>query len=170
MRRTLILLAFAAAALSLAGCGGEENPNRLDATVASVADGDTIRLTDGRRVRLVQIDAPELDSGECYARRAAETLEGLVPAGTRIRLQGDPALDDRDRFGRLLRYVFVEDTNVNLRLVEEGAASAWFFHGDRGRYADDFLAAAQNARVAATGLWRACPGTVLDPTRQVATG
>ena len=169
MRRAVILLACVAVATLLTGCGGTDDTPAAQATVASIADGDTLRLTDGRRIRLVQIDAPELDTGECYASRAAETLAELAPPGTRIRLESDPALDERDRFGRLLRYVFVNSENVNLRLVEEGAASAWFFHGDRGRYADDFLAAAQTARVAGAGLWRACPGTVLDPSRQVAT-
>jgi endonuclease YncB( thermonuclease family) len=170
VRRAVILLACAAVAISLAGCGGTDDAPAGEATVASVADGDTLRLTDGRRVRLVQIDAPELDAGECYARRAAETLAELAPPGTHIRLESDPALDERDRFGRLLRYVFVGSENVNLRLVEEGAASAWFFHRERGRYADEFLSAAVAARVQSLGLWGACPGTRLDPFRQVESG
>ena len=52
------------------------------ATVASITDGDTLRLTSGARVRLVQIDTPEL-GGECYSRAAARELARLVPPGTR---------------------------------------------------------------------------------------
>ena len=170
VRRVVILFACAAVALSLAGCGENEEAPTAEVTVASVADGDTLRLTDGRRIRLVQIDAPELDTRECYARPAADMLAELAPPGTRVRLESDPALDERDRFGRLLRYVFVGSENVNLRLVEEGAASAWFFHRERGRYADEFLSAAVAARVQSLGLWGACPGTRLDPFRQVETG
>jgi micrococcal nuclease len=166
--RAITILALFAAALSLAGCNGSNGAS--SARVDHVVDGDTLRLTDGRRVRLVQIDAPETDSAECYADEATAALELLAPAGTRVRLDADPALDDRDRFGRLLRYVFVGSENVNLQLVEEGAASVWFFDGDRGRYAEELLGAALSARVQGAGLWGACPGAVLDPSRGVDTG
>jgi micrococcal nuclease len=162
-----IWAAFLAAVL-LASCGGDRNASG-EATVARVNDGDTLTLVSGERVRLVQIDAPELGEGECYARAAARALAELVPPGSRIRLEADPRLDDVDRFDRLLRYVFADDTNVNLELVRLGAASPWFFGGDRGRYADELLDAADGARAAGLGLWSACPGTRLDPARGLDT-
>ena len=54
-------------------------------------------------------------------------------------------------------------------LVRRGAASVWFVGRDRGRYADDLLDAARDARADARGLWAARPGTVLDPHRSVET-
>jgi micrococcal nuclease len=138
-------------------------------TVASITDGDTLRLDDGTRVRLVQIDTPELGSGECYSRKAAEELRRLAPVGSAVRLEADPVLDRTDRYGRALRYVFRGRTNVNLALVRRGAAAPWFYGGDRGRYADRLLAAAEEAKAAKRGLWGACPGTVLDPTRGIET-
>lgn len=138
--------------------------------VRSVSDGDTLRLSSGERVRLVQVDAPELTGDECYSRGATAELERLAPAGTAITLVGDPALDDRDRFGRLLRYVFVGDLNINLELVRRGAVTPYFFHGDRGRHAPELLAAAHSAQAAHRGLWGACPSTRLVPTRAAATG
>jgi endonuclease YncB( thermonuclease family) len=57
-----------------------------------------------------------------------------------------------------------------MELVRRGAASAWFVGRDHGRYADDLLDAARDARTEARGLWAACPGTVLDPHRSVETG
>src|SRR6188472_4730289 len=65
------------------------------AVVASVTDGDTLRLRDGRRVRLVQIDAPELGSGECYSRAARTGLLRLVPVGSAVVARGrrGPRLD-----------------------------------------------------------------------------
>ena len=164
MRRAVLLVVFL-----LAGCGGDEAP-RTEATVARVADGDTIRLADGTRARLVQIDAPEADEGECYAARATRALARLVPVGTEVELERDPALDDRDRFGRALRYVLRDGTNVNVELVRAGAAAPYFFRGDRGRYADDLLDAADEARDARRGLWGACPGARLDPARALASG
>jgi micrococcal nuclease len=155
-----LLLAFPLA------CGGTR-PQSSDATVDHVSDGDTIVLTDGRHVRLVQIDAPELPEHECYAMQSARALSVLLPPGTPVEIVTDPALDRVDRFGRTLAYVEKGGANVNLELVRHGAAAPYFFHGDRGRYADEFLQAARVARQDLLGLWAACPDTVLDPYRQV---
>lgn len=136
-----------------------------------VVDGDTIKLADGRTVRLLQIDTPEkYGSPECYGQRASATLRSLLDGGDRVWLERDPALDDVDRYGRLLRYVHVGSTNVNLWLVQRGAASVWFYGGDRGRYAARLLRAAERARAARRGLWGACRGTQLDTSRGVETG
>ena len=123
--------------------------------VAAVTDGDTIRLEDGKRVRLVQIDAPEL-GGECYGRKSAAALRSLLPPGTKVRLVRDRRLDNRDRFGRLLRYVFKGNRNVNVVLVRRGAASVWFFEADRGRFAGRLVSAADQARNMGRGAWGAC--------------
>lgn len=71
--------------------------------MANVDDGDTASLRDGRRVRLVQIDSPELGSGECYSRAARTELLRLTPPGSTVVLEADPRLDTIDRYGRLLR-------------------------------------------------------------------
>ena len=162
--------AVGAAILALAGCSTGSDAAREETAVARVIDGDTIETDDGERVRLVQIDAPELGDEECYGREASAALRTLVPPGTEIRLEADPGLDEIDRFGRLLRYVHRADTNVNLELVTSGAASVWLFEGDRGRYADELLEAAREARDAGRGLWGACPAAELDPERGVDTG
>jgi micrococcal nuclease len=161
------LFAVAAGILAFTGCssGSESSTDGTGAKeVAHVGDGDSIELESGERVRLVQIDAPELGAGECHGRQAAQELRELLPRGARIRLEADPRLDDADRFDRLLRYVHRDGLNLNLELVRRGAASVWFVD-DRGRYADELLAAAQEARRAGRGLWGACPGTRLDPER-----
>jgi micrococcal nuclease len=167
MRRAL---AAAAAALALAACASGTETAAEDARVARVVDGDTIELAGGERVRLVQIDAPETQEDECYAPESSAALESLLPPDAAIRLEADPRLDDVDRFGRLLRYVHRDDVNVNLELVRRGAASVWFFEGDRGRYADELLAAAQAAVEGGLGLWGACPSARLAPERGLDTG
>jgi micrococcal nuclease len=159
----LVVFLTLPAAVRGAGVGGR-------AIVVSVHDGDTVTLAGGARVRLLQIDTPELGSGECYSRAARTALIQLVPLGSAVTLQADPALDRVDRYGRLLRYVWRAGTNVNLRLVREGAAAPYFYRGDRGRYADALMAAARGAKSARRGLWKACPGTVLDPYEPVQTG
>jgi micrococcal nuclease len=147
----------------------EAAPQGSRAIVARVVDGDTIELEDGRRVRLLQVDAPEPGENECYSQEATQALRELLPGGTRIRLVTDPALDERDRYDRLLRYVFEGRRHVNLLLVQRGAASVWFFEGERGMHADRLLRAARNAKDAGRGLWGACPGTELEPGRAIAT-
>ncbi len=138
--------------------------------VAAVYDGDTLTLRDGRRIRLVQIDTPELGTGECYSRAARTALLNLAPPGVGVVLEADVALDKVDRYGRLLRYIRRNGSNVNLELVRRGAATPYFYRGDRGRYASRLMAAARAARAAKRGLWRACPRTRLNPYAPVATG
>jgi endonuclease YncB( thermonuclease family) len=137
--------------------------------ISSVTDGDTIRLADNRRVRLVQIDAPELSGHECYAVRSWHTLEHLLPVGGIVLLRSDPRLDAKDSYGRILAYVLSAERNINLKLVQIGAAAPYFYRGDRGRYADELMTAARRARKAKRGLWGACPGTRLDPEHAVST-
>lgn len=124
--------------------------------VKRIGDGDTLDVRGGKRVRLVQIDAPELGEGECFARQAKRELERLVPPGTHVQLERDRTLDDTDRYGRLLRYIVRETRNVNVELVRRGAATPLFFRGDRGKHAGELLAAADEARLARRGMWGAC--------------
>jgi micrococcal nuclease len=156
--------------LAFAGCSTSPNPTAEEdaVEVARVGDGDSIELKSGERVRLVQIDAPELGEDECYGEEATATLEGLLPPGSSVRLEADSRLDDTDRFDRLLRYVHLGDLNVNLELVRRGAASVWFVEGP-GRYADELLDAAREAQASGRGLWGACPATRLEPERGVDT-
>ena len=120
-------------------------------------------------MRLLQIDAPELGV-ECHGDESAAALARLAPPGTRLRLERDPALDDVDRHGRLLRYAHTSKANLNLELVRLGAAAPYFYRGERGRLAERLLAAARTARSAGHGLWTACPRARLLPTRQVDAG
>jgi micrococcal nuclease len=128
---------------------------RATATVDRVIDGDTLVVRGGARVRLVQIDSPEAGE-ECYASASTLELVRLAGPGSRVELESDPALDPVDRYGRLLRYIHAGGRNVNVELVRRGAATPWFYDGDRGRYAARLLAATSAARVARRGMWGAC--------------
>ncbi|MGH3085014.1 MAG: thermonuclease family protein [Gaiellaceae bacterium] len=148
--------------LALSGCGGSSDeasttsPESETGTVSRVVDGDTIRLTDGQRVRLVQIDSPELHLRACYGARARSELEELLPRGRRVRLELDAKLDQVDEHGRQLAYVFAGSENANVEQVRRGAARLFFYRGRHGRYADQLIQAAREARSAGRGLWSAC--------------
>jgi micrococcal nuclease len=156
IRALLLALAVLVAAFVAGGAVGAPA-----STVASVSDGDTLRLTNGQRIRLVQIDAPE--AGECYSREARAELLRLAPVRSSIALESDSALDQADRYGRLLRYVRRGSLNVNVELVRRGAAVPYFFDGDRGRYASRLEAAARTAKTARRGLWAGCAKTTPVP-------
>jgi endonuclease YncB( thermonuclease family) len=162
-------------ALGTAGCGESSRPDAQRAGDAEravvdwVGDGDSLRLVDGRKLRLLQIDAPELH-GDCYGRAALLVLRRLTPHGTHVRIVADPRLDRRDEYNRLLRYVFLGNRNVGVELVRAGAASPYFFRNRRGRYAPELLDAAAEARAARRGFWKACPGARLDPGIGSVTG
>jgi endonuclease YncB( thermonuclease family) len=79
-----------------------------------------------------------------------------------VRLVRAPALDATDRYGRLLLYVLVVDTDVIVVLFRRGAASPYFFRNERGEHADELLDAVETARDERAGYWGACPAAELN--------
>jgi len=159
-------LAFVPAALGTA-------PAAHTFRIARVVDGDTVYLTNGAKVRLVQIDTPEVFFGvECWGREASAETKKLLPVGTAVRLTAERATDRVDRYGRLLRYVIrVRDgLNVNVFLVKHGDAAPYFYRGREGRYATMLKRAALRARAHDRGLWGTCRHTPVDFDRGVDTG
>src|SRR3989338_8949420 len=99
--------------------------------VSKVIDGDTLELETGERVRLLGINTPE--KGQPYNQEAAEKLKQLVE-GKSVQLEQDT--NDKDQYGRLLRYVYVGKTFVNLELVKEGYASVYVVPPNRNHEAE----------------------------------
>ena len=138
-------------------------------TILKITDGDTIRVNTGKDVRLLQIDTPEPMSSECYSSEATAALTKLI-SGKTVRLESDPVSANIDQFKRDLRYVFVGKTNINLKMVEIGAAAPLFYKGEKGKYWSQLLKAAEKAKKDKVGLWGKCPGTKLDPYKPLSTG
>ena len=172
--RLVVLLALGLLLWLAAAAGAAKLPlGGQFARIEFVIDGDTVALTNGRHVRLVQIDTPEVYySPECYGKQASRITKRLLLPGTAVRLYREPKTDAVDRYGRLLRYVFrVRDgLNVNVRLVRVGAAAPYFYDYRRGRYARVLVRLGLRARRRHLGLWGRCPGTPWDPNHGVATG
>jgi micrococcal nuclease len=135
----------------------------LAATVRRVVDGDTVEIVvDGHvdTVRLIGIDTPEKTGGlrpaECFGDEASAFAGRIIPEGTPVRLLRDT--EARDRYDRLLAYVYREDGMfVNLALVDSGHAAAFPFEPNT-TFADDFSAAEERARRLHLGLWGRCGG------------
>jgi endonuclease YncB( thermonuclease family) len=137
--------------------------------VVKVYDGDTVTMADGLKVRLLQIDAPELAEGECFAKESKAALASLLAKKGTITLRADRASASYDRYGRALRYIFVGKLNVNLEMIKIGAAAPYFYQGEKGIYSAAMLKAAQDAKFYKVGLWKDCPGTKLLPTKAITT-
>lgn len=162
--RTAIAL-IALAAVSVVGSASTSAPTSLVALVPLVAagpdsdclvvsatmihDGDTIRCADGRRVRLIGMDTPELDQG-AIGRITRDTLRALIPPGTHVRLEFD--VDRTDRYGRTLAYVWVGGRMLNEVMIQKGLALV-LTYPPNVRYVERFTKAQAEARRARRGLW-----------------
>jgi micrococcal nuclease len=146
--------ALAAAALIAACAGDDTPPGALSGRVVAVSDGDTIRVRiDGgreERVRYIGVDTPE--TAECFSARASAFNARLV-ADREVRLERDA--EERDRYGRMLAYVYVDDTFVNAELVRRGYAQPLTVPPNV-RHAERFSRLARDARRAGSGLWASC--------------
>jgi len=156
----LFLFAYA---LLLSSCSNESltaSPN--SATLKGVVDGDTIDIAIGgktERVRLIGINTPETKHPtkgvECYGPEASAYTEQLLPKGTKLRVERD--VEARDKYGRLLLYVYIANSKVfvNMDLVMNGYARPMVFEPNTAHKAD-FAQAATQAELRNVGLWQAC--------------
>jgi micrococcal nuclease len=159
----LLALFLFAYALLLSSCSNESltaSPN--SATLKGVVDGDTIDIAIGgktERVRLIGINTPETKHPtkgvECYGPEASAYTEQLLPKGTKLRVERD--VEARDKYGRLLLYVYIANSNVfvNMDLVMNGYARPMVFEPNTAHRAD-FAQAATQAELRNVGLWQAC--------------
>lgn len=167
--RLAVRIAVVLSVLAIAGCGAETTATRPwetvwsdypelrgktaeEAVVERVVDGDTFVTRDGNRVRLIGVNAPEITgSAEYYGEEAAAYTRRML-TGETVWLFRD--VSETDRYGRLLRFVFVPGDALmfNERLVREGYANAATYPPDVS-LADRFREAERIARSEGAGLW-----------------
>lgn len=135
--------------------GQTVQPKREAHTVTKVTDGDTFEIEDGQKVRLIGVDTPESVHPDAsknteFGETASAYTKGMLEGKT-VYLEKD--VSETDRYGRLLRYVYLADgTFYNELLVKEGYANAATFPPDV-KFADTFVKAEQYARENNKGLW-----------------
>jgi micrococcal nuclease len=131
-------------------------PQILDLVkVSRVIDGDTVELEGGRRLRYIGMDTAELNqtgAAACFAKEAYEKNRELVE-GKIVSLEKD--VSETDKYGRLLRYVYLDGVMINEKLVKDGFAKVATFPPDV-KYMDRFRAAEKFARENNLGLWSKC--------------
>lgn len=129
-----------------------------DATVfvKSINDGDTVTLVDGRRVRFIGINTPEmnhrnLSKSQPYAREAKKLLERYVRKGDKLHLVFDKS--KHDKYGRMLAYVYSK-TGRNLALMQLQKGLAWHWVvGKNDKFWKCFQTAERQARLRKKGVW-----------------
>lgn len=130
--------------------------------VSQIFDGDTIEVrgTNGRKdkVRFIGIDTPEKNHPsrpvQCFSYAATDHLTQLI-GDSDVKLVADPTNSNRDRYDRLLRYVYLPDgTLLNAKMIEDGYAFAYTSFPVTKM--DEFIKLEDEAREAGRGLWSAC--------------
>ncbi len=150
-----------------AACKAGVAGKRETVFVARAVDGDTLKLSDGKRVRLIGVDTPELHYSEKLLRDSRRTRRDIkdiqalgqrAAAFTKRLCEGKPVrietdLRKTDKYGRLLAYIYLEDgTFVNGKILEEGYGQVMTIPPDV-KYADYFLKLQREARESHKGLW-----------------
>ena len=130
--------------------------NLIKYKVIRVIDGDTLELKNGERLRYNDIDTPETvhpsKPVECYGPQASAKNKDLVEGEIILVELGNP---EKDRYGRLLGYVYIDDLFVNAELVRGGYAKVNSY-GNPGSELSNLLDIEKNAKESIKGLWGAC--------------
>lgn len=135
--------------------------------VSAIRDGDTIAVDMNGRdetIRLIGVDTPETHDPrkpvQCFGRAATAHTKQLIGTN-RVRLEADPQNTNRDRYNRLLRYVYLPDGNlVNAQIIKDGYGFAYtYFPFEK---ADEFRMYEQRARAGGHGLWGSCQVNATD--------
>lgn len=119
--------------------------------VTKVVDGDTLVIAGGQRVRLLSIDTRERGEN-CYGEAKAR-MEELVLLKN-ITLERDK--EDKDKYDRLLRYIYTNETFVNLQMVREGLAVAYIYEPNV-KYREQFVETERAARSEGGCVWTQLP-------------
>jgi endonuclease YncB( thermonuclease family) len=140
--------------------------------VTEIIDGDTFKANiDGNieTIRIVGIEAPETKHPsrpvECLGEEATQKLAELI-RGKNIALETDETQSNRDRYGRLLRFIFLEDgTDVGLELIKQGYANESLYSSTPHKYHRDYVYAESEAKRQNLGLWNesTCPKATTAP-------
>jgi len=129
--------------------------------VSEIADGDTITVhMDGKeeRVRMIGVDTPETKDPrkpvQCFGQAASAFTKQLIGSQP-VRLEADPLGSNRDRYDRLLRYVYLPDSRlVEAEIIKEGYGFA--YTSFPFTKSDEFTAYQRDARQNSRGLWGSC--------------
>lgn len=155
----------------------QAQPEKKLYQVSNVVDGDTIDVQiEGKKetIRLIGIDTPETvdprEPVQCFGKEASDKAKELL-SNKKVSLVADSSQGERDKYNRLLRYVYLEDgTNFNKKMIEDGFAHEYTYNLPY-KYQNDFKDAEKKAREGNKGLWSpsSCSGDTTKPATTTTT-
>ncbi|MSR89337.1 nuclease [Patescibacteria group bacterium] len=162
----VLVLAGVAVWFSKTSATPVKTSNRETYEVKKVDDGDTLqifRYGRSEKVRFIGIDTPETVDPrkpvQCFGKEASAKTKQLL-TGKTIRIEFDPIVGERDKYDRLLAYVWLDSELINLTLLREGYAHEYTYRSQAYKYQSDFKQAEAGARQSEVGLWspQTCAG------------
>ncbi|TCS95712.1 thermonuclease family protein [Hazenella coriacea] len=168
IQRISVVVVLLVGLLLLGGCSEEVDSKETaakkitgiqqTATVIEVIDGDTIKVEiEGRKesVRFLLIDTPETNHPKLgeqpFGQEAKRFVKEMLPKGTKITYEKD--VSDRDKYGRLLGYIYVGDQSVQEALLERGLARVAYIYEPNVKYVDEYRAIQKQAQKKGVGIW-----------------
>ncbi|WP_326152802.1 stalk domain-containing protein [Schinkia azotoformans] len=135
------------------------NVNTFDATIIGNVDGDTLKISYGNNkeetIRLLLVDTPETvhpsKPVQPFGKEASELAKQMMPVGSTVKVELD--VGERDKYGRLLAYVYVEDKMFNEVLLEKGLARVAYVYAPNTKYVDRFREIETKAKQQGVGIW-----------------
>ncbi|MCZ0756443.1 thermonuclease family protein [Anoxybacillus sp. J5B_2022] len=156
MRKYVFYLLSVFILFVLSSC--QSAPSKMPATVERVVDGDTLKVQIGKReetVRLLLVDTPEsvhpTKPVQPFGPEASQYVKKLLPPGTKVELELD--VRERDKYGRLLAYVWIGKKMLNELLLEKGYARVAYVFEPNTKYVDEFRRIQEEARKKRLNIW-----------------
>ena len=141
----------------LSGCGnlGPDKCGPQSSKVTEIIDGDTVVIAGDLKVRYLLIDTPEITGGkdDCYGAEARDYNRDLV-LDREVELRYDQ--ECRDRFDRLLAYVYIEEREINRLMVERGLACVLYIPPNGDQHYQEYLNLQFLAQQEGRGMWEEC--------------
>jgi|SRR5579872_2522482 len=140
--------------------------------ITRVIDGDTVVVNmNGKEetIRLIGVNTPETVDPrkpvQCFGKQASDFLKNMLPQGTMVTLTADPSQSDRDKYGQLLRYIYLGDVLVNEEIIVQGYGFEYTYDVPY-EFQKDFKATQNYASSGELGLWapNTCDGK-LEPAK-----
>jgi len=171
-KKKLLSIVFAMILLGIVYLFGPSIDNKLPPPIASgtynvieVDDGDTIVVDMNgieETIRFIGVDTPETKDPrkpvQCFGKAATQFTKDLI-GDKPVRLEADPTNTNRDRYNRLLRYIYLQDgTLLNAKIIEEGYGFAYI--GFPFEKMDEFSQKQNEARQNERGLWAGCEPSI----------
>ncbi|WP_035098415.1 thermonuclease family protein [Anoxybacteroides tepidamans] len=156
MKKYIVCFLLIFSIFMFAGC--QSSPKKIPAVVDRVIDGDTLKVAIGKReetVRLLLVDTPEsvhpTKPVQPFGPEASQYVKKLLPKGTKVELELD--VRERDRYGRLLAYVWIGKQMLNELLLEKGYARVAYVFEPNTKYVDEFRQIQETARKKKLNIW-----------------